>query len=164
MVRRSVTVPLLCFAALLASLALVACGDDDDAAAPGETVREILAATLPEVSPGHELSLARVVIPAGENLAVHVHPGPQLAWIAEGTLTYSVDEGSVYVYRNAGTPDEVEETIGPGQTTELRPGDSVIEPTGVVHSSRNAGDEPVVIFLATLFEEGAPLSSPPPGD
>jgi quercetin dioxygenase-like cupin family protein len=38
----------------------------------------------------------------------------------------------------------------------VRVRDALIEPPGSVHQGRNAGDEPLVIYLSTLFPAGAP--------
>jgi quercetin dioxygenase-like cupin family protein len=51
-------------------------------------------------------------------------------------------------------------TYSSGQTLELGVGDTVSETTGMVHSARNAGSGPVVIYLSSLFPTGAPASSP----
>lgn len=144
----------------LAAMALVGCGDDDDAIAATDVTREVFASALPATAPGQDLTLSRVVIPAGASLAAHHHPGPQLAWISAGTLTYTVESGEVTIRRSAGTPDEVEETVGAGETTDIETGDAVVELPGMTHAARNDGDTEIVIYLAALFEEGAPPSSP----
>lgn len=152
----------------VAALLAVGCGSDDggdDAASVAdgidEVVRQVLTGTSPDAAPGHVLELSRVVIPAGEEIATHTHPGPQLAFIESGTLGYSIIEGGeVEVTRSAGTSDAEVETYGAGDTLELRTGDSILEPEGMVHGSSNDTDEPVIIYLSTLFQQGEPASSP----
>ena len=142
-------------------LALVAagCGDDESPAAdaPTEIVGEVLVAGDPDAATDDELALRRVTIPPGERLEPHTHPGMQIAHIVEGTLTYEVFEGTVEVHRAGETEPELLE--GP-DTTELEPGDSVVETPDDVHTGGNQGDEPVVLYSSTLFPEGADASTP----
>lgn len=120
--------------------------------------REILVQGSPADANGQVLQLVRYDIPPGVVLAMHTHPGMQIAWIESGVLTYTVvSGGSIPVTRAAhdGTPESSEE-IGPGQTTELHPGDAVVEIDGVVHYGQNIGRETVVILAATLLDPNQP--------
>lgn len=142
-----------------------ACGSGSDGVqSPGdgvsEVVRQFFQAATTDKAPGQTLGLSRVVVPAGKDIAAHTHPGTQLAVITEGTLTYTVLRGEVQVTRAAGTSAAKAETVGEGQTTDLKPGDSLVETSVLVHSARNAGKKAVVIYLTSLFPEGAPASSP----
>lgn len=122
--------------------------------------RDVLVQGSPEAADGQVLQLVRYDIPAGVVLPMHTHPGMQIAWIESGVLTYHVVEGgSILVTRGAhnGTP-EATELLGPGETTELHPGDSVSELDGVVHYGENLGPEPVVILAATLLDPDEPAS------
>lgn len=133
-------------------------GQDQATPAAGGSVRDVLVSGLPERAPGQELQLARYTIQPGTTLALHTHPGMQIAWIAEGVLTYTVVEGGeIPVWRAAseGSPEPAE-MLGPGEQTELHPGDSVVETEGVVHFGANLGDEVVIILAATLLTEGEP--------
>jgi len=58
-----------------------------------------------------------------------------------------------------GTPAPAE-TIQPGQTTQLQPGDAAVERPGAVHFGENLGEEPVVILAATLLSAGQPAAIP----
>jgi quercetin dioxygenase-like cupin family protein len=60
---------------------------------------------------------------------------------------------------SGGTPVPAE-TIQAGQTTELRPGDAVVERPGAVHFGENQGDDQVVILAATLLVAGQPAAIP----
>jgi quercetin dioxygenase-like cupin family protein len=123
-------------------------------------VRDVLVEGSPEAAGGQVLQLVQYDIPAGVVLPMHTHPGMQLAWIESGVLTYHVVEGgSIPVTRAAhdGTP-EATELLGPGETTELHPGDSVSEIDGVVHYGENLGPDPVVILAATLLDPNEPAS------
>ena len=113
-----------------------------------------------EEAPGQLLQLTRVIIPAGESIAPHTHPGPQLVVVVSGTVTYTVFDGEVELTRDAGTEDAETETVAAGETVELRPGDSLAEPPGVPHAGKNDTDDPVVIYTSSLFPEDEPSSSP----
>jgi quercetin dioxygenase-like cupin family protein len=125
-----------------------------------EVTRQSLADATSPRAPGQTISLSRVVIPAGQEIAPHTHPGAQLATIAEGTLTYSVIRGEVRIIRAAGSGQAREETVTAGQSVEVRPGDALIETPDMVHNAKNNGRMAVVIYLSALFPDGAPASSP----
>jgi quercetin dioxygenase-like cupin family protein len=149
-------------AAVLA-LVLAACGGDGDdvpqeaTQAGAEVTREVLQSGFSDAAPGQQLELTRVVIPPGKEIAPHTHPGPQLALIVEGTLTYSVVSGEVRVTRSG---SDTAETVSAGQTADIGPGDSLAEGPGMVHTARNGGTAPVVIHISALFPVGVPASSP----
>jgi quercetin dioxygenase-like cupin family protein len=151
---------------LSVSLVFAACGGDDDAPAPSvadgvtEVVRQLLAETRPETAQGQLLELTRVIVPANESLAPHTHPGPQLAVIVSGTLTYTVIDGEATVTRAAASEDEEAATYASGETFELHPGDSISEPALMVHRAANETDEPVVLYLSSLFPVGAEPATP----
>lgn len=158
--------------ALLASLvgfaliafAGVACGSDKPSvASPADGVtavtRQLVVSDEPATAPGEQLGLSRVIIPAGVKLDPHTHPGPQLSLITEGTLTYTVFQGQATVFRDAAGPDPKKEVITAGQTVEIHTGDSLLEPAGIVHTGRNDGKTPVVLYSTSLFTDGAPAST-----
>ncbi|MCD9623651.1 hypothetical protein [Rhabdothermincola salaria] len=169
---------------LLAALLLVvlaACGADDtaeerSAAAPSTTesdadstdptdpgssdepvVREILSEHVdPPGVPGMTLSLVRYTIAPGAQLAPHVHPGIQMAFIESGTLSYTVESGTAVVRRATGTEEDV---TGPS-TTSIEAEESVVEVGDMVHFGANDTDAPIVILATLLTEDGAGLSVP----
>lgn len=122
----------------------------EPSAAPVVT-REDLGTTLPDTAPDQRLGLWRVTIPVGAGLPPHWHPGYQLARIETGTLSYTVITGSLVVVR----PDGATLTVEAGDTYDITAGTTVVEQPGAEHSARNAGDVPVDIVLASLFEDGA---------
>jgi quercetin dioxygenase-like cupin family protein len=148
-------------AALLAGFAGLTVQHDRPAAASTVVaVREVLVEGSPEAANGQVLQLVRYDIPAGLTLPFHTHPGMQMAYIESGVLTYTVvSGGSIPVTRAAkdGTPVATE-MLAPGQTTELHPGDTVVEIDGVVHYGENLGTEPVIILAATLLDPNQPPS------
>ena len=150
---------------LAASLLLVACSDDDDDLPPSvaggvtEVVRQVMAEASPDRAQGQLLELTRVIVPSHESLPPHTHPGPQLAFIVSGTLTYTVIDGEVTVTRAAGTDSQEIVAYNSGDSFELREGDSISETAKMVHEAANEGDEPVIIYLSSLFPEGQPPAS-----
>ena len=155
---------------LLASMLLLsACSNGATAtdvapspAAVSEVTKQSFGTVVPASAKGQDLYLYTVIIPAGEAIAPHTHPGAQLGHIQKGTLTYTVIDGEVTVIRDAGTEEESSEVIEAGTTTQLETGDTVIESKGMVHEATNDGSDEVQVLLASLFPEGAELSSPAP--
>ncbi len=112
-------------------------------------------------APGRELVLSRVEVPPGATLPLHHHLGTQVARVESGTLTYSVRSGHVVVRRGqSDTGAPVVRTIRPGQTAPIRGGQWIVEQPSAIHRAANRGTEPVVIYLATLLEAGAPPATP----
>jgi quercetin dioxygenase-like cupin family protein len=158
-------IPVVIAGAVLVS----ACGGSDSKAKPAatdpgagftEVVRQVLQNQPSDVVPGQDLGLSRVIIPAGQSIAAHTHPGAQLAVVEAGTLTYTVLKGQVQVTRAAGTAQAKTEAVTAGQTADIQPGDSIVETPGMVHTAKNAKDTAVVIYLTSLFPSGAAASSP----
>jgi quercetin dioxygenase-like cupin family protein len=151
---------------LVAGLVIAGCGGDDNDGGSSvtknvsEVTRQILATSNASTAPGQSLELTRVIVPPKQALAPHTHPGPQLAIIEEGTLTYTIIKGSVQVTRSAATAGAKTETASAGQTIELATGDTIVETPGMEHEAKNNTDKPIVIYLSSLFPQGAPPSSP----
>jgi quercetin dioxygenase-like cupin family protein len=131
---------------------------------PAQATRTVLAQAVdPTGARGRTLGVSRVRIPARTRLALHRHPGTQVAYIQKGTLTYSVRSGVANVYRGAADQSpRLVRRIAAGQTGRVRTGEWLIERPRMVHSGANAGDRPLVILLATLFRTGSPASIPVP--
>lgn len=116
----------------------------------GELVKEVLASDDDLASaPDDVLTLTRYIIPAGAELPVHTHPGVQMASVDQGTFTYHVIDGEVYVTRADGT----EETFGSGTTITFEQGDSWVEPAGMVHYAQNLSDGEVILISSALMPE-----------
>jgi quercetin dioxygenase-like cupin family protein len=120
-------------------------------AATGATAR-VVAHALPETVEHPELALATVIIEPGAGLASHHHLGTQIAHLVSGELAYTVESGTVMLRRGEAEP----EPIPVGSTVTVVAGDSVIESPDGWHYVENVGDEPVEIWVASLFPEGAP--------
>ena len=155
----------LAAAALLAATAGAAYAAGAVQHAPAQATRTVLAQAVdPTGARGRTLALSRVTIPPHTRLALHRHPGTQVAFVRRGTLTYTVRDGVVSVRRGAADQSpRLVRRIGPGQTDVVRPGEWVVERPRDVHFGANRGDRSVVILLATLFRTGSPASIPVPG-
>ncbi len=142
---------------LVALLLITACGDDDADVEPDQpAVREALGQTNPSNAPGQTLYLERVTVSPQSELPTHYHEGTQVAYIQSGVLTYVIVSGTAEVVRANGT----EETFGGPITIQLHEGDHIVETQDLIHHGANETDDPVVILLAVLLREGAPLSTP----
>ena len=125
------------------------------AAASEVIASEVFGRATPAPVENPELALGRVTIMPGAAIPIHYHAGTQIGVVVQGELSYTVFSGEV-AWNRAGGPEAAVKTIGPGDTVIVRVGDALVEPLGSVHQGRNAGDEPLVIYLSTLFPAGAP--------
>ncbi len=143
-------------------LALVAVAGTGSVAGAQETsssdgiTRIELAEGMPANAPGQTLYLQEVRIAPGAKLPTHYHQGTQVASVRKGVLTYDIVSGSAQVTRADGT---VETFDGP-TSIELRKGDALLEVESLVHYGSNDGKKPVVIMVAALLADGAPLATP----
>lgn len=160
MKRRHSILVALC--ALLAVAALSAYAGAQMAGDPQPVVREALAQDVnPAGGKGRTLGLSRVDVQPGAKLALHRHPGVQIARIDEGVLTYTVVTGAVNVWR--GNPEVKAtkvRTIAAGQTAPIRAGQWIIEKPGTIHRAANRGKATIVIYISSLFRNGAPPAIP----
>jgi len=144
-------------AALVSLTTVAVSGYATSGAAEKEPVqRNVYGQTAPPNAPGQQLYLQQVVIDPGAKLAEHFHEGTQLATIRAGVLTYNVVSGTAVVTRANGSTNTYK---GPKVVT-LRRGDALVEDESLVHYGSNKGKQPVVIELAALLHDGAPLSTP----
>lgn len=134
------------------------------AAAPAEppvVVREPLAtAHQPRGVEGRDLGLSRVTVMPDAELAAHTHPGTQVAYVEQGTLTYTVNDGKVRVREGSADDPTLVRTIASGETGKIRTGQWIVEQPGDHHQAANRGSVPVVIFTATLLRKGMPAAIP----
>jgi quercetin dioxygenase-like cupin family protein len=127
--------------------------------APASISSEVFALASPAAVENPELGIGRVTIMPGAMIPTHYHAGTQIGVVVQGTLTYSVFTGEVALHR-ASPPEGTIEIVGPGDTVQVGIGDAVVEPPGSIHQGSNEGTVPVVIYVSTLFPEGAPRSVP----
>jgi quercetin dioxygenase-like cupin family protein len=129
---------------------------------PAPVVREPLAQTSKaRGAPERTLALTRITIQPGTRLALHHHPGTQIAYVDRGVLTYTVEQGSARVKRGPADDHPVlVRKLEAGDTARLVPGQWIVEQPSDHHHAANKGDRPVVLYLSTLFPKGAPPSIP----
>lgn len=127
-----------------------------------EVVRSALAETsVVQGAPKRTMVLSRVLVNPGARLALHHHLGTQISRVVSGTLTYTVEGGSAVVREGEADQDpRVVRRISAGQTARVRAGQWLVEQPSDIHRAANRGSVPVVIYLATLLETGAPPSTP----
>jgi quercetin dioxygenase-like cupin family protein len=95
--RRSILATLCALAAVAVSSAYAGAQMAGD---PEPVAREALAQDIdPAGAKGRTLGLSRVDVQPGAQLALHRHPGVQIARIDQGVLTYTVVTGAVNVWR-----------------------------------------------------------------
>ncbi len=149
----------------LCMFALGAAGGSSATAAPRSAPQPVVRDPLgtvdgPVGAKGKTLGLSLVTIPAGARIALHHHAGTQVAYVAQGVLTYSVKSGSVSVMRGPAGTSTLVRRIGPGQTGRIAAGEWIVEQPTTIHRAANEGKQKVVIYLATLFPVGSPASIP----
>jgi len=125
-----ITTPMLLTAGLLAG---------SGSAGAQEIQRKVL---LQQDGPtGYQTVLTSVEIPPGVSEIRHSHPGMQVVYVLEGTLTLESE----------GRP-----------RTDYKPGDSYFVESGKAHRGINIGNVPVRVVATTVAEKGKPLSTPAP--
>jgi quercetin dioxygenase-like cupin family protein len=123
---------------------------------------QMLGNAPPTSAPDQSLVLVRAYFGVGGGIGPHTHPGTLVVAVESGQFGVTLGEETemgMAVMRagEAGTP-AVEEMLTPGQEAVLNPGDYFIE-TGMVHSARTVGEEPVVVTFTGLVEAGQPVTS-----
>jgi len=129
------------------------------AAGPVGVTATLFGSGQPSLVPGHELSLRRVTIAPGGGIPAHTHPGALVIYLESGTWGYIPLDGVAQLTRAAvnGTPSPAEDMVV-GTETVLQPGDWIYveDPADDI---RNAGDDPVVLWIAGLTPVGEPFTT-----
>jgi quercetin dioxygenase-like cupin family protein len=123
---------------------------------------QVLGNAMPASAEGQALTLVRAYFGVGGGIGPHTHPGTLIVVVESGQFGVTLEEESdmgMMVMRpsEAGTPP-AEEMLTAGQETVLEPGDWFIE-TGMAHSARTVGEEPVEVTFTGLTEAGQPLTA-----
>jgi quercetin dioxygenase-like cupin family protein len=155
--------PTLVAAAVCAAVAagVVHAAESRRAAVPKPVLRlQLAASNNPIGSKGRTLGLSKVIIPGHTALALHHHPGTQVAYVASGKLTYTVKSGTVAVMKGAAAPGSAKLVlrIRAGQTGVIHAGEWIVEEPTTIHAGANKTSKPVVVYLATLFPIGSPAA------
>jgi quercetin dioxygenase-like cupin family protein len=88
--------------------------------------------------PGREAVTARAEIPMGGSTGRHTHPGEEIGYLLEGTITLEI-EGQ--------------------QARQLKAGEVFLIPAGAVHNAAASGGRAIVI-ANYIVQKGQPLASP----
>jgi quercetin dioxygenase-like cupin family protein len=89
---------------------------------------------------GKEIIMYRAELVPGGVAGRHTHPGPELAYVLEGTLIFEID----------GQPP-----------ITLKAGESVHVPARQIHNAKNGSTtEPVRVMVFMVGEKGQPLATP----
>ena len=139
--------------------ALVAIVAQEATPAAGAIVPELLGHGLPNAAPGFDLSLYRVTFAAGAVLPPHTHPGASVVYVESGTLGFTSLEGEAWLMRagTTATPEAQGELLAHDTEVTLEAGDALFFPDEHGDSAFNAGDGPLVLWLANLHTAGEPL-------
>jgi quercetin dioxygenase-like cupin family protein len=123
---------------------------------------QMLGNAQPAAATDQTLVLVRAIFGPGGGIGPHSHPGTLVFSVESGAFGFTpVGDGdmAMTVMRSgdSGTPAAAEPMVM-GQETVLHPGDWVVE-TGMVHSARTVGDEPVEVVFSGLVDAGQPLTT-----
>jgi quercetin dioxygenase-like cupin family protein len=119
---------------------------------------ETLGSGLPSATPGLTFELARVTFAPEATIPLHTNPGAQIVSVLSGELTLMATQAGGQLMQPAapsGTPAPPA-AVDPGSSIVLHPGEGFFFPQGTVHLLHNAGTEPAVIVVATLFAADQP--------
>ena len=89
--------------------------------------------------PGREVVTAKAELPIGGSTGRHTHPGEEISYVLEGTLTVDVE----------GAP-----------TRTLKAGDAFLVPAGKIHNGTATGGAKAVVIASYIVEKGKPLTAP----
>ncbi len=121
---------------------------------------QVLGSTEPATAAGQALTLVRAFFAPGGGIGPHTHPGTLVVTVESGQFGVTLEEEgmdmAVMRPSEAGTPVATE-PLTAGEEVVLQPGDWFIE-TGMIHSARTIGDEPVTVVFTGLTEAGQPLT------
>ena len=87
---------------------------------------------------GREAVTAKAELPGGVSSGRHTHPGEEIGYVLEGTVTIERD----------------------GQSKTLKAGEAFAIPAGQMHNAINAGPAQVTIVSTYIVEKGKPLATP----
>jgi hypothetical protein len=161
--RLTLRLPLtaLCVVAVVAMAIILPTAFGASAPAPAPARQAMAQTEHVQGAPGRTMVLSKVTVPAGAKLVVHHHLGTQISRVVSGTLTYTVREGKAELFE--GESDEkprLVRVISAGMTAQIQGGQWLVEQPSDIHQAANRGSSPVVIYLATLLQDGAAPSTP----
>jgi quercetin dioxygenase-like cupin family protein len=119
-------------------VALLVLGSMTVAFAQAPAFKRMMLQTVDLSYAGHEAVTARAEFPAGVSSGRHTHPGEEVGYLLEGSVTVEMD----------------------GKSRVLKPGDVFAIPAGMVHAATNTGTTPAAILSTYIVEKGKPLATP----
>jgi quercetin dioxygenase-like cupin family protein len=119
-------------------LAALAIGSVTMAQAQAPAFKRTVLQTTELTIAGREAVTAKAELPGGVSSGRHTHPGEEIGYVVEGTVTI----------------DRV------GQSKTLKAGEAFAIPAGQIHNAVNAGTSPVTIVSTYIVEKGKPLATP----
>ncbi len=87
---------------------------------------------------GREAVTAKAELPGGVSSGLHTHPGEELGYVVDGSVTLLMD----------------------GKSRVVKAGEAFAIPAGKVHSATNDGKTPATIVSTYIVEKGKPLATP----
>jgi quercetin dioxygenase-like cupin family protein len=118
---------------------------------------ETLGSGVPSAAPGQVFELASVTFAPDATIPFHTNPGSQIVSVLSGDLTLTaIQPGGQLMRASAAEGTPVPTAVEPGASIVLHAGDGFFFPQGTVHLLHNAGTEPAVIMVATLFAADQP--------
>lgn len=93
---------------------------------------------IPADAAPQQVQLRGINFAPGQALALHVHPGVEMAYVIQGTVEFRM--GDQVIVKHAG--------------------DSNLIPRGIPHAARNIGTDTARVVSAFVVDQGAPLRVP----
>ena len=118
--------------AVLIALALTAVGAQQPA------FKRTVLQQVPISVPGREAVTAKAELPAGVSAGRHTHPGEEVGYVLEGTVSLEIE----------------------GVAKTLKAGDAFLIPSGKPHNATNVGAGQATIIATYIVEKGKPLATP----
>lgn len=88
--------------------------------------------------PGKEAVTAKAELPSGVSSGRHTHPGEEIGYLLEGSVTIEMD----------------------GTTKVLKAGEAFAIPANKIHAATNTGTAVATIVSTYIVEKGKPLATP----
>jgi quercetin dioxygenase-like cupin family protein len=118
---------------------------------------ETLGSGVPSAAQDQVFELASVTFAPDATIPFHTNPGSQIVSVLSGELTLTaIQAGGQLVSAPAADGTPVPTPLEPGASIVLQAGEGFFFPQGTVHLLHNAGTEPAVIMVATLFAADQP--------
>lgn len=125
---------------------------------------ELLGVGFPTGQDGQVLQLIRFTLEPGATTAPHVRPGTRVNYVDRGRWGVTVVGGLVELQPAGGDRQSDREALSPGSEYILEVGDSLFIDEGAVIASRNAGDEPLVLYTSATSPADALTTTSVPTD